>query len=82
MAIIVRMTLHTPMPTLIPLTGAAALGLAALAKIASPSKPNTDQIATNANIPAQIAPHGVLGRAKPSPSFLKATSVIGDLPDY
>ena len=55
-ATMVRMTAQTPIPTLIPLTGAAAWGLAELAKIASPSNPNTDQIAANVNIPAQIRP--------------------------
>jgi hypothetical protein len=52
----VKMIAQIAMPALCPVTGAVALGLALLAKIATPSTPNTDQIAANVNTPAQMAP--------------------------
>src|SRR5581483_11283413 len=54
-AMMVRIIAQIAMPTFIPVTGCGALGLAALANIAIPSIPNTDQIATKLNTPAQIA---------------------------
>jgi hypothetical protein len=73
---IVRITAQTPIPTDIPETGCAAFGFAELAKIASPSIPNTDQIATNANTPAQIAPQAVLPTRYVPISFLYAKSAM------